>query len=80
MVAAFVSSDVSIGAAEPLPSIVERARSVAWLGRDGARTAVWLDGEHDIATVALLADTLARAIFLDDADVARTREEQRTRP
>lgn len=30
---------------------------------------VWLDGEEDIATVAVLAETLARAVSGDDADL-----------
>ena len=33
------------------------------------RAIVWLDGEHDIATVAVLADTLAKAISADDGDL-----------
>jgi anti-anti-sigma factor len=39
------------------------------VAHDGDRTVVWLDGEHDIATVLLLSDTLAKAIALDDVDV-----------
>ena len=38
-------------------------------GRDADRTVVWLQGEHDISTTVALADTLARAIALDDADL-----------
>ena len=30
---------------------------------------VWLDGEEDVATVAILADTLARAISSHDGDL-----------
>ncbi len=37
--------------------------------RDGDRTVVWLDGEHDIATVPALTDTLERAISADDTDL-----------
>ena len=37
--------------------------------RDGERAVVWLDGEHDIATVDVLADTLANVVFADDADL-----------
>jgi anti-anti-sigma factor len=37
--------------------------------RDGHRTIVWLDGEHDIATVPALADALASAISTDDSDL-----------
>jgi anti-anti-sigma factor len=39
------------------------------VSREGARTVVWLNGEHDIATSVALADTLAGAISLDDADL-----------
>lgn len=35
--------------------------------RDDGRTVIWLDGEHDIATVPALADELARAISADAA-------------
>ena len=37
--------------------------------RDGERVVVWLNGEHDIATVLVLADTLANVISADDADL-----------
>jgi anti-sigma B factor antagonist len=37
--------------------------------RDADCTVVWVRGEHDIATVAALSETLAWAIALDDADV-----------
>lgn len=33
------------------------------------RTIVWLEGEHDLATSAMLADILTRVIAADDADV-----------
>jgi anti-anti-sigma factor len=36
---------------------------------DGQRTVVWLDGEHDVATLSVLADILRRATSSDDADV-----------
>lgn len=36
---------------------------------DGGQTVIWLLGEHDIATVAVLDDTLTAAIGADDADV-----------
>ena len=39
------------------------------VSREGDRTVVWLEGEHDIATVFDLAETLASAIALDDADL-----------
>lgn len=38
-------------------------------GRDGDRTVVWLQGEHNVSTMVALADTLARAVALDDADL-----------
>jgi anti-anti-sigma factor len=69
MVSSFVSSAPSAFAAAPVLSAGEAARAVAWLDRDGTRTAVWLDGEHDMATVGLLADALSKAIFIDDADL-----------
>jgi anti-anti-sigma factor len=69
MAASIVPSDVPAVSAAPRLSIEESDRNIAWLDRDGTRTAVWLDGEHDIATIAVLADTLARAIFVDDADL-----------
>jgi len=36
---------------------------------DGERAVVWLDGEHDIATVPVLADTLAKVTSADDANL-----------
>jgi anti-anti-sigma factor len=33
------------------------------------RTVVWLRGEHDVSTVAALAETLAGAMALDDCDL-----------
>ncbi len=36
---------------------------------DGGRTVVWLDGEHDIATVPALTGALKRAISADDTDL-----------
>jgi anti-anti-sigma factor len=35
-----------------------RAASSVSVTREGSRTVVWLDGEHDIATVAVLVDAL----------------------
>lgn len=58
MVACVVPSDLTA-----LPN-----NSAPLLTRDGDRTVIWLDGELDIATVALLAETLATASSLDDAD------------
>jgi anti-sigma B factor antagonist len=39
------------------------------VSREGDRTVIWLDGEHDIATLLPLQDTLANAISADGADV-----------
>ncbi len=39
------------------------------VSRDGERAVVWLDGEQDIATVGVLADTLANVVAADDADL-----------
>jgi anti-anti-sigma factor len=39
------------------------------VSRDGERAVVWLDGEHDIATVAVLADTLANVVSAGDTDL-----------
>jgi len=42
--------------------------TVAWgaSAREGEQAVVWLDGEEDIATVAVLADTLATAVSAGD--------------
>ena len=47
------------------------ARRDAWsrLSVDGDRTIVRLAGEYDIATAYLLAETLAKAIALNEADL-----------
>ncbi|MEP6660115.1 MAG: STAS domain-containing protein [Acidimicrobiales bacterium] len=37
--------------------------------RDGDRTVIWLEGDHDIATVFALADALEKATSADDADL-----------
>jgi anti-anti-sigma factor len=36
---------------------------------DRGRTVVWLEGEHDIASLAELTETLAKAVSADDSDV-----------
>jgi anti-anti-sigma factor len=43
--------------------------SAPLVSREGERTVVWLDGEEDIATVAVLADMLATVTSADDADL-----------
>jgi anti-anti-sigma factor len=47
--------------------IISRPRLRALEG--SGRTVVWMRGEHDIATVDALSETMARAIALDDADL-----------
>ena len=47
----------------------DREGSAPRVSRDGERAVVWLDGEHDIATVAALSDTLADVVSADDADL-----------
>jgi anti-sigma B factor antagonist len=48
---------------------VSRRGVVAPGGCDVDRGVVWLRGEHDISTVAFLAETMARAIAVDDAEL-----------
>ena len=43
--------------------------SAPLVSRDGERAVVWLEGEQDIATVGVLADTLANVVSADDADL-----------
>lgn len=52
-----------------LPSASVSRRGPRRLGSDPQRTLVWVRGEHDIATCALLSDILADAVRLDGADV-----------
>ena len=54
---------------ELLSVTVSRRGLLAFARRDAARTVVWLRGEHDISTVAVLAEIMARAIARDDADL-----------
>ena len=58
MVSAVRSWDAAAGEDEPAPLV----------SRDGERAVVWLEGEHDIAAVAVLGDTLARVVSADDSD------------
>jgi anti-sigma B factor antagonist len=53
----------SLGAASSPGADVPR------VSREGGRTVVWLSGECDIATMTALADGLATAMSLDDADL-----------
>jgi anti-anti-sigma factor len=39
------------------------------VSREGERTVVWLEGECDIATLPVLAETLAWTMSLGDADL-----------
>jgi anti-anti-sigma factor len=48
---------------------VSRGGVVASEGLDADRTVVWLRSEHDVSTVAALAETMARAVALDDRDL-----------
>lgn len=41
----------------------------ARVATDGDRTAVWLSGEHDLASMGLLSAALAEAIATEDRDV-----------
>ena len=54
----------------PCPDVAARDwDSAPLVSRDGERAVVWLDGEQDIATVFVLADTLANVVSADDADL-----------
>jgi anti-anti-sigma factor len=46
-----------------------RAPAGALVATDGDRTAVWLSGEHDLASIGLLSSVLAEAIANEDRDV-----------
>jgi anti-anti-sigma factor len=50
-------------------SVSAARRLVAFPERDADRAVVWLQGEHDVSTVAALSATLARAIAFDEADL-----------
>ena len=39
------------------------------VSREGDYTVIWLEGEHDIATLPDLTDTLAKAISVNDGDL-----------
>ena len=43
--------------------------SAPFVSHDGKQAVVWLNGEQDIATVPVLADTLADVTSADDADL-----------
>ena len=51
------------------PNVASGWGSVPLVSRDGERAVVWLDGEHDIATEATLADTLAKVTSACDANL-----------
>jgi anti-anti-sigma factor len=48
---------------------VSRADLPAFAEREGGRSVVWLQGEHDASTVAALWDTIGRAMALDRGDL-----------
>jgi anti-anti-sigma factor len=50
-------------------STVRQRDCVPRLTRDGDRTVIWLEGDHDIATVFALADALEKATSADHADL-----------
>lgn len=52
------------------PNVTTRGwDSAPLVSRDGERAVVWLDGEHDIATETILADTLAKVTSACDANL-----------
>jgi anti-anti-sigma factor len=54
----------------PSPDVAARDwDSAPLVSHVGERAVVWLDGEQDIATVAILANTLAKVTSADDADL-----------
>ena len=50
-------------------STVRQRDGAPLLTRDGDRTVIWLEGDHDIATVFALADALDKATSADDANL-----------
>ena len=60
MVSTVLSPDVAAARDWSSPPLVSR---------DGERVVVWLEGEQDIATLAVLADTLANVTSADDANL-----------
>jgi anti-anti-sigma factor len=58
-VTSVVSSDVAVRQCDSAPLVL----------RDGNRTVVWLAGECDITTLLVTADTMMKAISLDDGDL-----------
>ena len=59
MVSSVVSWDAAADGLDATPLV----------SRDGEQAVVWLDGEQDIATVAVLRYTLASVISADDSDL-----------
>lgn len=49
--------------------VARRVPAVSTRRRDPHRSAIWLEGEHDISTVSALAEVLAKAIATNDADL-----------
>jgi anti-anti-sigma factor len=55
--------------AKEMDSMASTVASRGAITRDAEQAVVWLDGEEDIATVVILADTLARAVAASDGDL-----------
>lgn len=53
----------------PRSSVSVSPRGEGFARSDPRRTVVWVRGEHDMATAQLDAETMTRAVMLDDADV-----------
>jgi anti-anti-sigma regulatory factor len=52
-----------------MDSMVSTMVSRGAIARDTEQSVVWLEGEEDIATVAVLADRLLRAVSADDGNL-----------
>lgn len=52
-----------------LSTVRDREGAAPRVSRDGERAVVWLDGEQDIATMAVLSDTLTHVVSADDANL-----------
>lgn len=59
MASTVYASDVAVHYRDSAPAV----------SREGDCTVIWLDGEHDIATLPDLTDTLAKAISVNDGDL-----------
>jgi anti-anti-sigma factor len=61
--------DAMVSAQASTYAAVRNCDAAPLVSRDGDRTVVWLDGEQDILTVSVLADTLASAVSADESNV-----------